>query len=64
MSTENTTALKNFVMPVAVKYGTMRIFLFGSKARGSADENSDSVRFLKSKKYYSDDSIDISELVV
>ena len=31
MSTENTTALKNFVMPVAVKYGTMRIFCSAQK---------------------------------
>ena len=31
MSTENTTALKNFVMPVAVKYGTMSIFCSAQK---------------------------------
>lgn len=41
MSNDNTSTLKSLIFPVAVKYGIERIFLFGSMARGDADENSD-----------------------
>ena len=41
MSTENTNALKELIFPIARKYGVDRILLFGSMARGDANENSD-----------------------
>lgn len=33
--------LKSLVTPVAEKYGVDKVYLFGSVARGDADENSD-----------------------
>ena len=41
MSIESTNALRNIILPIALKYGVERIFLFGSMARGDSDENSD-----------------------
>ena len=52
MSNDNTSTLKSLILPVAVKYGIERIFLFGSMARGDADENSD-YGFLISKSLFS-----------
>ena len=37
----NPMNIKKLVMPVAQKYGVERVFLFGSMARGDANENSD-----------------------
>ena len=37
----NTKSIKNIILPIAQKYGVERMFLFGSMARGDANENSD-----------------------
>ena len=37
----NTKSIKKIILPIAQKYGVERIFLFGSMARGDANENSD-----------------------
>ena len=41
MNEVNTITIKNTIIPIAEKYGIERVFLFGSMARGDADENSD-----------------------
>lgn len=41
MSETNLANVKNLILPIAMKYGVERVFLFGSMARGDADENSD-----------------------
>ena len=41
MSEANTIMIKDLISPIAKKYGIERVFLFGSMARGDADENSD-----------------------
>ncbi len=33
--------IKDMILPIVRKYGVERVFLFGSMARGDADENSD-----------------------
>lgn len=38
---ENTNVIKNLIFPIAKKYGIERVFLFGSMAKGEANENSD-----------------------
>ena len=42
------TQIKNSIKPIAKKYGLRRVFLFGSYAKGNANENSD-VDFLIEK---------------
>ncbi len=37
----NTKSIKKIILPIAQKYGVERMFLFGSMARGDANENSD-----------------------
>ena len=44
----NITQIKNSIEPIAKKYGLKRVFLFGSYAKGNANENSD-VDFLIEK---------------
>lgn len=41
MSTANAMSIKDMILPIVRKYGVERVFLFGSMARGDADENSD-----------------------
>ena len=41
MNEVNTITIKDTIIPIAEKYGIERVFLFGSMARGDADENSD-----------------------
>ncbi|MBQ8921064.1 MAG: nucleotidyltransferase domain-containing protein [Oscillospiraceae bacterium] len=41
MSETKLMDVKKLILPIAVKYGVERVFLFGSMARGDADENSD-----------------------
>ena len=41
MNEVNTLTIKDTIIPIAEKYGIERVFLFGSMARGDADENSD-----------------------
>lgn len=41
MGAFNTMTVKDLIVPIAQKYGVERVFLFGSTARGDADENSD-----------------------
>lgn len=41
MNASNTMTLKELILPIAQKYGVQRVLLFGSMARGDADENSD-----------------------
>ena len=41
MSTANAMTIKDMILPIVRKYGVERVFLFGSMARGDADENSD-----------------------
>lgn len=36
-----TDEIKNIITPIAVKYNLKAVFLFGSYARGTANENSD-----------------------
>lgn len=33
--------IKNIIAPIAARYGVDKVYLFGSYARGDADENSD-----------------------
>jgi len=41
MRETNVMTIKDRILPIVHKYGVERIFLFGSMARGEADENSD-----------------------
>ena len=41
MNEVNTITIKDTIIPIAEKYGIERVFLFGSMARGDADENRD-----------------------
>lgn len=41
MNATNTTNIKELILPIILKYGVARVILFGSMARGDADENSD-----------------------
>ena len=41
MNTANAMSIKDMIIPIVRKYGVERVFLFGSMARGDADENSD-----------------------
>lgn len=41
MSTADAITIKDMILPIVRKYGVERVFLFGSMARGDADENSD-----------------------
>ena len=41
MISTNTMSLKERILPIVQKYDVERVILFGSMARGDADENSD-----------------------
>ena len=41
LNTTNTITVKDKILPIVQKYGIKRIILFGSMARGDADEHSD-----------------------
>ena len=41
MTTLDTNAIKDLIIPIARKYGIERVFIFGSVARGEANANSD-----------------------
>ncbi len=41
MNTANAMTVKDMILPIVLKYGVERVFLFGSMARGDADEHSD-----------------------
>ena len=38
---KDTEEIKKAITPIALKYGLKAVYLFGSYARGTADENSD-----------------------
>ncbi len=41
MSETKVMDVKKLILPIVIKYGVERVFLFGSMARGDANENSD-----------------------